>query len=149
MIMPRGKALLSPTSPSFIWITLLLALLLDCLPLGRVVWMPDLLAVVLMFWSIHQPRRVGLTVAFAFGLALDVHQAAPLGQNALSFSVLVYLANLVQRRIMWFPVLMQAVQLLPLFAAAHVITVALRLISGGAPNLTLASSSRLPPVNFL
>ncbi|MDR1967117.1 MAG: rod shape-determining protein MreD [Burkholderiaceae bacterium] len=133
MIMPRGQALLSPASPSFIWITLLLALLLDFLPLGRVVWMPDFLAVVLVFWSIHQSRRVGLTVAFAFGLALDVHQAALLGQNALSFSVLIFLANMAQRRILWFPVLMQAVQLLPVFVAAQGITVALRLIVGGAP----------------
>jgi rod shape-determining protein MreD len=133
MIMPRGHVLLLPASPTFIWITLLLALLLDLLPLGRVVWMPDFLAVVLVFWSVHQPRRVGLAVAFVFGLMLDVHQGALLGQNALSFSVLIYFANMLHRRILWFPLLMQAVQLLPLFVAAHAITVALRLVVGGAP----------------
>ena len=73
MIMPRGQQLLLPASPTFIWGSLLLALMLNLLPLGRVLWMPDVLAVVLVFWSIHQPRRVGLGTAFVFVLMLDVH----------------------------------------------------------------------------
>ncbi len=43
------------------------------LPLGRAPWMPDLLALVLVFWSVHQPLRVGIGVAFVFGLLMDVH----------------------------------------------------------------------------
>ena len=132
MIMPRGQVLLLPASPGFIWGSLLLALMLNLLPLGRVVWMPDFLAVVLVFWSIHQPRRVGLTAAFLFGLALDVHQAALLGQHALAYTVLIYFAIMLHRRIQWFSVPGQAAQLLPLFAAAHAITIVLRLIGGGA-----------------
>lgn len=132
MIMPRGQVLLLPASPGFIWGSLLVALMLDLLPLGRVVWMPDFLAVVLVFWSIHQPRRVGLTAAFIFGLVLDVHQAALLGQHALAYTVLIYFAIMLHRRILWFSVPGQTIQLLPLFAAAHAITVVLRLIGGGA-----------------
>jgi rod shape-determining protein MreD len=132
MIMPRGQQLLLPASPAFIWGSLLVALMLDLLPLGRVVWMPDFLAVVLVFWSIHQPRRVGLGAAFLFGLALDVHQAALLGQHALAYTVLIYFAIMLHRRIQWFSVPGQAVQLLPLLAAAHAITALLRLIGGGA-----------------
>ncbi|MFV0681523.1 rod shape-determining protein MreD [Ottowia sp.] len=132
MIMPRGQQLLLPASPGFIWASLLMALMLNLLPLGRVVWMPDVLAVVLVFWSIHQPRRVGLGAAFVFGLTLDVHQASLLGQHALAYSVLIYFAIMLHRRIQWFSVLGQAVQLLPLFAAAHAIVALLRLIGGGA-----------------
>lgn len=130
MILPRGQALLLPASPWFIWGSLLVALLLNLLPLGRVLWMPDLLAVVLVFWSIHQPRRVGLGAAFAFGLMLDVHQASLLGQHALAYSVLIYLAIMVHRRIQWFTVPSQALQLLPLFITAHAITLLLRLLGG-------------------
>ncbi len=130
MILPRGQTLLLPASPGFIWGSLVVALMLGLLPLGRVIWMPDLLAVVLVFWSIHQPRRVGLSAAFLFGLALDVHQASLLGQHALAYAVLIYFAIMVHRRILWFSVLGQAVQLLPLFASAHAITIALRLIGG-------------------
>lgn len=132
MIMPRGQQLLLPASPGFIWGSLLAALMLDLLPLGRVPWMPDWLAVVLVFWSIHQPRRVGLVTAFVFGLMLDVHQASRLGQHALAYTVLIYFAIMLHRRILWFSTLGQAAQLLPLFAAAHAITIVLRLIGGAA-----------------
>ena len=72
MIMPRGQPLLLPASPAFIWGSLLVALMLNLLPLGRVLWMPDFLAVVLVFWNIHQPRKVGIGIAFlvSFGLLL-------------------------------------------------------------------------------
>jgi rod shape-determining protein MreD len=127
----QRQPLLLPASPVFIWGSLALALLLDLLPLGRVAWMPDFLAVVLVFWSIHQPRRVGLAAGFVFGLLLDVHQAALLGQHALAYAVLIYFAIMLHRRIPWFALSWQAVQLLPLFVAAHAITIAVRLIAGG------------------
>lgn len=130
MIMPRGHQLLLPASPGFIWGSLLVALMLNLLPLGRILWMPDFLAVVLVFWSVHQPRRVGLTAAFIFGLVLDVHQASLLGQHALAYTVLIYWAIMIHRRILWFSVPGQALQLLPLFALAHAITILLRLIGG-------------------
>lgn len=132
MIMPRGQPLLLPARPAFIWGSLLVALLVDLLPLGRVLWMPDLLAVVLVFWAVHQPRRIGLITAFVLGLLLDVHQAGRLGQHALAYTVLIYFALVMHRRIHWFSVLGQAVQLLPLFAAAHAITIVLRLLGGAA-----------------
>jgi rod shape-determining protein MreD len=133
MILPRAQQqLLLPASPGFIWSSLLVALMLNLLPLGRVPWMPDFLAVALVFWSIYQPRRVGLLAAFVFGLVLDVHQASLLGQHALAYSVLIYFAIMLHRRIRWFSVPVQALQLLPLLAAAHAITIVLRLIGGGA-----------------
>ena len=53
---------------------LLVALSVNLLPLGRP-WLPDLLAVVLVFWNVHQPRRVGMGMAFLFGLLMDVPKA--------------------------------------------------------------------------
>jgi rod shape-determining protein MreD len=35
--------------------------------------------VVLVFWNVHQPRRVGVGLAFLFGLLMDVHEGALLG----------------------------------------------------------------------
>ncbi|RYF75711.1 MAG: rod shape-determining protein MreD, partial [Comamonadaceae bacterium] len=56
MIMRPGQAqLLLPVSPLFIGFSLVLALLVNMLPLGRTAWVPDLLALVLVFWSVHQP----------------------------------------------------------------------------------------------
>jgi rod shape-determining protein MreD len=53
---------------------------------GACAWLPDLLALVLVFWSVHQPLRVGVGAAFVFGLLMDVHQAALLGQHALAYT---------------------------------------------------------------
>lgn len=132
MIMRPGQPLLLPANPLFIWGSLLVALLVNMLPLGRQPWRPDLLALVLVFWSVHQPLRVGIATAFAFGLAMDVHRTALLGQQALAYAALCYGAIMVHRRLLWFPVLSQALQVLPLFAAAHAIELAIRLLAGGA-----------------
>jgi len=130
MIMPAGQRLLLPASPLFIWSSLLVALLLTML--GKEPWMPDLLALVLVFWTIHQPLRVGMLAAFCFGLIMDVHQAGLLGQHALSYTALSFLSIMIHRRVLWFPVPAQALQLLPLMLAAHILELLVRLISGGA-----------------
>lgn len=131
MIMRSGQQLLLPASPVFIWCTLIAALLLDMLPLGRIPWMPEFLALVLVFWSVHQPLKVGIGMAFMFGLAIDVHQTSLLGQHAFSYTMLSFLAAMIQRRLLWFTVPLQALQVLPLFAAAHGVEMILRLLGGG------------------
>lgn len=132
MIMRPGQAqLLLPVSPLFIGASLIAALMLSMLPLGRTAWMPDLLALVLVFWSVHQPARVGLGAAFVFGLVMDVHQSALLGQHALSYATLSFCAIVVHRRLLWYSVPSQALQLVPLFFASHLIELAIRMIAGG------------------
>jgi rod shape-determining protein MreD len=131
MIMRPGQPLLLPANPLFIWLTLVVALMFNMLPLGRAPWMPDLLAVTLVFWSVHQPLRIGVVVAFVFGLAVDVHQTSLLGQHALAYTILSFFAITIHRRLLWFTVPSQAVQVLPLFAVAHAIEIAIRLLAGG------------------
>jgi rod shape-determining protein MreD len=131
MIMRPGQPLLLPANPVFIWGTLLLALVANMVPFGRVAWMPDFLALVLVFWSVHQPLRVGIIAAFIFGLVMDVHQTALLGQHALAYTILSYFAITIHRRLLWFTVPSQAVQVLPLFVAAHAIELGIRMLGGG------------------
>ena len=132
MIMARGTGqLLLPVNPFFIALTLLGAVLLEMLPGGRHPAAPDLLALVLVFWNVHQPRRVGVGFAFAFGLVMDVHQGAVLGQHALAYTLLSYLAITVHRRVLWFTVPAQALHVLPVFFAAHVVALVARLAAGG------------------
>lgn len=133
MIMrPGQQQLLLPVSPLFMWGSLFAALLLNMIPVGRAAWTPDLLALAIVFWSVHQPMRIGIGVAFAFGIVMDVHQSAMLGQHALSYTTLGYFAITVHRRLLWYPVLLQAVQVLPLFALSHLIELGIRMIGGGA-----------------
>lgn len=135
MIMPRGQQLLLPVNPLFIWASLIAALALNMLQnmalWGRAAWVPDILALVLVFWSVHQPLRIGVGTAFLLGLAMDVHQGALLGQHALAYAMLSFLAIGIHRRLLWFKVLSQTVQMLPLFVAMHVLILAVRLLSGG------------------
>ncbi len=137
-MMPRGSELLLPVNPIFIWVSLFAALSLNMLPWGRVAGMPDFLAVALVFWNVHQPRRVGVGAAFVLGLLMDVHQGALLGQHALAYTLLSFFAITVHRRLLWFTVPSQAVQIVPLFVAAHTVSLLVRMIAGaGFPGWTL------------
>ena len=80
----------------------------------------------------HQPQRVGVGAAFVFGLLMDVHQASVLGQHALAYTVLGYFAITIHRRLLWFTVPQQALQVLPLLLAAHAVELTVRLLVGGA-----------------
>ena len=132
MIMPRAAGqLLLPANPWFIGFTLIVALMIDMVPAGRLAAMPDVLAVVLVFWGVHQPRRIGVLWAFIFGLLIDVHDGALLGQHALAYSGLSFGAITLHRRLTWFPLGAQAVQVLPLFFGAHALSLIVRLIVGG------------------
>ena len=132
MIMPRSTdQLLLPVSPLFVWSTLLIAFALNIVPLGRVPAMPDFLALVLVFWNVHQSRRIGVGVAFVFGLLMDVHSGAVLGQHALAYTLLSFFAITVHRRLLWFAVPSQALQILPLFFAAHAVSMFVRIVAGG------------------
>jgi rod shape-determining protein MreD len=131
-MMPRSAdQLLLPVNPLFVWATLLAALAFDMMPLGRQPAMPDLLALALVFWNVHQSRRVGVGLAFAFGLVIDVHDGAVLGQHALAYTLLSFFAVTIHRRLLWFSVPSQAVQILPLFVAAHAVSLLVRLLAGG------------------
>ena len=142
MIMRPGQQLLLPANPFFIWISLMAAMLLNMLQnmgiWGRAAWTPDVLAVVLVFWTVHQPLRVSIGAAFVFGLLMDVHQSGLLGQHALAYTVLSFFAITIHRRLLWFSVPSQAAQVFPLFVVAHAVELVVGMLSGGTfPGLSL------------
>ena len=124
MIMPRALATscCDAGQPALRLVDARVAFLLNIVPLGRVPAMPDFLALVLVFWNVHQPRRVGVGVAFVFGLLMDVHSGAVLGQHALAYTLLSFFAVTIHRRLLWFTVPSQALQILPLFLAAQAVS---------------------------
>jgi rod shape-determining protein MreD len=131
-MMPRGSdQLLLPANPWFIWGSLLLAFLFNLVPFGRLPAIPDLLALALAFWNVHQPRRIGVGIAFMFGLLMDVHDSAVLGQHALAYTLLSFFAITIHRRLLWFGLPQQALQILPLFVAAHAVSLIVRMLVGG------------------
>ena len=100
----RDEYLLLPASRAYIAFTILLAVVLNIMPWGRDYGIPDFLALVLVFWNVHQPRKVGIGIGFLLGLLMDVHSSSALGERALLYSLLCYGAWLMHRRVPWFSI---------------------------------------------
>lgn len=129
--MNRPQYLLLPVSPLFITISLAVAFMLNLLPWGRWVGAPDFVALVLVFWGIHQPRKVGIGVSFFMGLLMDVHEATLLGENALAYTVLSYVAIMIHRRVLWFPLMTQALHVFPLLVLTQAIQLIVHVLASG------------------
>ncbi len=131
MIMRRSSdQLLLPVNPVFLWLSLFVAMGLNMVPLGHAPILPDVMALVLVFWNVHQPRRVGVGAAFVFGLLMDVHAGSLLGQHALSYTLLSFLAITIHRRGLWVSLFEQVLHVLPLFYASALVALAVRLLAG-------------------
>ena len=90
--------------------SLFVAMLFAALPLARDLawWRPEWLLLVLVYWAIALPHRVGIITALTVGLLLDVIDGAPIGQNMLSFALIVTLARLMYQRLRVFTLAQQA-----------------------------------------
>ncbi|MCU0833714.1 MAG: rod shape-determining protein MreD [Chromatiaceae bacterium] len=91
--------------------SLTLALFLTILPMP--VWgqdfRPQWVALVLIYWCLALPARIGVFWAWGVGLALDVTTGTVLGQHALSLSVVAWLTLELHQRIRIFPLPQQSV----------------------------------------
>jgi rod shape-determining protein MreD len=132
VIEDRPQRILLPVKVSFMMLTTLLALLFNLLPWRDVTGLPDLLALVIAFWCVHQPRRMGIGAAWALGLLMDAANGALLGQYALAYCVLAFAAIQLSRRILWFSIWLQALHVLLMLLGAQLLMLAVRLAAGGA-----------------
>jgi rod shape-determining protein MreD len=126
----RDQYLLLPASRAYIAFTILLAVVLNIMPWGRDYGIPDFLALVLVFWNVHQPRKVGIGIGFLLGLLMDVHSSSALGERALLYSLLCYGAWFMHRRVPWFRIGGQMLHILPLFLLAQFVVVLVRMATG-------------------
>lgn len=151
----KSSRILQPARPWFIVFSLLLALLLNMLPTGHWFAMPDWLMLVLCFWSVREWRKMNMGWAFLLGLVMDVADGAALGQHALAYVLLCYGATSLSRRMLWFPLSLQALHVLPLFFLVLAIQLLMRVMAGGDfPGWHLFISPLLatllwPPVSLL
>jgi rod shape-determining protein MreD len=125
-----SSRILQPVKGWFILMSLTLALLLNFLPTSAWLWMPDWVALVLVFWSIREPRYVGMGVGFLCGLAMDVADVGLMGQHPLAYVVISYLAAALSKRILWFPIGQQSLYILPLLLLAQAIQLVVRAMPG-------------------
>jgi len=125
-----SSRILQPVRPWFIFFSLIVAALLNFLPTAKWSGMPDWIALVLCFWSVREFRRVGMGWAFMLGLLMDVADGSVLGQHCFAYVLLAYVSAALSRRFLWFPLVQQAMQVMPLLVATQVVQVLMRMAVG-------------------
>ncbi len=114
---------LSNVGSLFIVLSLAVALVLNLLPLHGIALLlrPDCVALLVLYWSINQPQRVGMGASFLMGLMMDVGDASMLGQHALSYSVMSFITLLMHRRLGIFSLHKQVPQVVLLLLSAQLV----------------------------
>lgn len=125
-----SSRILLPVRNWFIGLSLILALLLNLMPTAHWPGVPDWVALTLCFWSVREFRKVGMGWAFILGLLMDVADGAVLGQHCFAYVLLAYVTASLSRRLLWFPLAQQALQIMPLLVATQVIQALMRLAVG-------------------
>lgn len=94
--------------------TFAVAFLLNLMPLP--LWLdrfrPDWMALVLIYWCMALPTRVGVGAGWLLGLVQDAARGALLGQHALAMAVVAFLAIRTHQRVRVFPLWQQALSVL-------------------------------------
>lgn len=129
-----SPALTRPPKTQLILASLFVGLMLNLLPWqGELLLLrPDFVLLMLLYWTIRQPLRVGMGAAWGLGLAMDVADGALLGQYALAYTVSTYAALILHRRIQSFSLWPQALHVLLLLLLAQVLALLVHLLAGQA-----------------
>jgi rod shape-determining protein MreD len=112
-----------PAHGGFVWGSILVAWLVSLLPWRLWGGAPDILLLVIAFWCVHEPSRIGMFTAFVFGILMDVHDAGLMGEHALNYVLVAYGAVVLHRRLQRFDLWSQAIHMLPLFVGAKMVPV--------------------------
>ena len=128
-----SEEILLPVRPLYLSVTLFVALMINLLPLtGWVLALrPDFVALVLLYWGIYQPRKIGFFPAWLLGLAMDVADGSLFGQHALAYSVMMFTAIFLHRRISMFDMRHQILHVLPILLVMQLIVLGVRHAAGG------------------
>jgi len=112
--------------------SIVVALLLTTLPvpLWATVWRPAWVAVVLIYWCMAVPNRVGIVVGWILGLVLDVHSGTLLGQHALGMSVMAYVTLTIHQRVRVLPLWQQGLSVFGLVFVYNTLTLWINGVQG-------------------
>ena len=121
-----------PAGNLFVLSSLLAALFLNGLP-WEGIWLmlrPDFVALVLLYWCTHKPWRIGIGLAWMVGIFADVADASLFGQHALAYSVLMFGAIFLHRRIRMFALPYQIAHVAAMLVAQQLLQLLVRLVAG-------------------
>jgi rod shape-determining protein MreD len=99
---PQGRS-------SVIYITLLVGFILTIMPMPEWAssYRPQWVALILIYWCMTIPERIGVGVGWTTGFLMDVLTGTLLGQHALGFSVVAYIMLRLHLRVRVMPLRQQ------------------------------------------
>lgn len=106
-----------------IFLSFVTALTLTITPLPELARMlrPELVAMVLIYWCMALPERMGVGIAWCAGIMLDVAQGALLGQHALALVLVAWVTLQLHKRFRVFPMWQQAMSVLLLVILSQMV----------------------------
>ena len=112
--------------------TFVIGFVLSALPLPETIidWRPCWLAMLLIYWCMALPERVGILSAWLLGLLFDVQQSFILGQHALGFIFLAYVIIKNHKRMRVYPLLQQSLVVCLYLLIFQAIMLLVMLLSG-------------------
>lgn len=121
-----------PASIVIIYFSLLVALLCQLFPwVGQgIIFRPDFMLVVLLYWLLRAPNLCNVGTAWLVGLLVDLATGSLLGQHALSFTLTAFLGLLYQRRLVLFNTWQLAGYVFTLLVFERVTILLLKLFAG-------------------
>ena len=97
-----------------IWLSFIAALMLTLIPLPD--WAsylrPEWVTIVLIYWCMALPERVGVGIGWLAGLFLDVVHGAVLGQYAMTLALIAYFTLNLHQRLRVYPMGQQVLMVL-------------------------------------
>jgi len=132
-------------SPWILPLSLLAALLLALLPMPPALQplRPYWLALVLAYWVMEDPDRIGLGWAFVIGVIADLVVGTLLGEQALRLVVITFILQRFRARLRFFPMSQQALAIGALLLNDRIVALAIRLTLGEPTVASLAWFSPL------
>lgn len=123
-------------NPWLLPLSVFIAVLLGLLPLPGLLqpFRPYWLALVVAYWVIEDPDRVGLGFAFAMGMLADLAFGGLLGEQALRLTVMAFILQRFRAQLRFFPLSQQALAIGGLLLNDRVVSAAVHL-SLGEPQL--------------
>ena len=118
-----------------IFLSLLVGLILMILPLPEAVqiYRPHWVALILIYWNMALPGRVGPWIAFIIGIIVDTSQGTLIGQHALALVIIIYINQNFHQRIRVMSLIQQAIYVFGLLMISQVIIVWVEGIMGRPP----------------
>lgn len=113
-------------------VSLLLALLLGLVPLPAVLQplRPYWLALVLAYWVLEEPEKIGLGAAFLLGVLADLVFGGLLGEQAMRLAIFAFILDRFRARLRFFPLSQQALAIGGLLLNDRVVSAVIHLVLG-------------------